>query len=279
MIATTIADVIKSIRDLPSLPAVILELMGSIDQEDASIKQLAIKISQDPALSAKALRLANSSFYGMQCMVTTIQQAIAVLGFDTVRTLVTSAAVIDKFSGTEKGGFNYQMFWRQSIATAICAKLLARHQKQHEDQTFMAALLHDIGILVLVTHCPECYVEIKAHQTTHDCSMLDAEVAILGFNHAIVGRKLAEYWKFPLAIQIAIEHYHRPDLQEKNSIASLIYVADAIVCGLDLCGDENTVVPLVSSEIWDELNIEPPILISLFRETELLFEQTCKILL
>src|SRR5258708_2076770 len=97
MTILSIADVVKNIRDLPALPAVVIELMNTLDQEDTGINVLAGKLSRDQALTAKTLRLANSSFYGMPSKVTTIQQAIAILGFNSVRTLVTAAAIIGNF--------------------------------------------------------------------------------------------------------------------------------------------------------------------------------------
>lgn len=87
------SEIIGNIRDLPSLPVVVMELLGSVDKENMDIKTLADKVSRDQALTAKTLRLANSSFYGMPRKVTTISQAISILGFQSVRALITAAAL------------------------------------------------------------------------------------------------------------------------------------------------------------------------------------------
>ena len=94
----TLDDLVRDLQDLPSLPAVVMELLSSIDQEDVDISVLAKKVSHDAALTAKTLRLANSSLYGLQVKVTTIQQAITFLGFQTTRNLITAAAVTGCFA-------------------------------------------------------------------------------------------------------------------------------------------------------------------------------------
>src|SRR5450755_1478744 len=106
MTTLSLTDVIKNIRDLPALPVVVIELMNTLEQEDSNTHVLAEKVSRDQALTAKTLRLANSSFYVMQSKVTTIHQAIAILGFNSVRTLVTAAAVLGNFSSSENDAFN-----------------------------------------------------------------------------------------------------------------------------------------------------------------------------
>ena len=152
----------RQLDDLPSLPAVVMELLTCIDQDDVDISVLAKKVSHDQALTAKTLRLANSSTYGLQVKVTTIQQAITFLGFQTTRNLITAAAVTGCFAQGLCKGFDDKAFWRHSIATAVCARVLARRMRFNQDYAFTAGLLHDIGRLVLVTMYPEQYAEAIA---------------------------------------------------------------------------------------------------------------------
>ena len=152
----------RNLADLPSLPAVVMELLGSIDQEDVDISVLAKKVSHDQALTAKTLRLANSSAYGLQVKVTTIQQAITFLGFQTTRNLIIAAAVTGCFPEGQCAGFDDKAFWRHSIATAACAKVLARRMRFNQDYAFTAGLLHDIGRLVLVSSFPALYAQAIA---------------------------------------------------------------------------------------------------------------------
>ncbi len=278
MTTLSLAEVVKTLRDLPALPVVVLELLSSLDQEDTNTHVLAEKVSHDQALSAKTLRLANSSFYGMPSKVTTIQQAIAILGFNSVRTLVTAAAVIGNFSQSEHPSFDFQAFWRHAIAAALCAKAMARQLRVNQDHAFIVGLLHDIGRLVLVTRSPKHFAEVEAHQAAQDCTLLEAEHAVLQIDHAMIGRALAEHWKFPVLLQKAIENHHTPDGGDSASLAAIVHVADCIVHALDLSGDERDLVPPVSAATWNSLNLSQEMLAQVFRETEMQFEEACHIL-
>ncbi|HVK93346.1 MAG TPA: HDOD domain-containing protein [Noviherbaspirillum sp.] len=278
MTALVLDDVVRDIRDLPSLPPIVIELINSFEQADVSIAAVADKVSRDQALAAKTLRLANSSFYGLQHKVRTIPQAITVLGFDSIRALITSAGIIDNFSGGEHDTFDFRMFWRHAVGTALCAKMLARALNLNQDYAFMSGLLHDIGKLVLVTRFPQLYALTIAHRNTHDCYMLEAERATLGLDHPTVGKALAEYWKFPPLIQRAIANHHMPAMQDLGDIPSVVHVANAIVHALDLSGDQHDLVPPIVERAWSSLNISPATLKSVFRETESQFDEACMIL-
>ncbi len=271
-------DVLKSVRDLPSLPLIVVDLLAKLGQDDADSRLLAEKISHDQALTAKTLRLANSSFYGMQRKVATIQQAIAILGFDSVRTLVTAAAIIGNFSDATCPGFDFNLFWRHAIATALSAKALARQLQLNQDQAFLAGLLHDVGRLVLIIHAPDVYQDVLQYQRQNDCNFVDAEQALLGIDHTASGRALAEHWKFPSTMQKAIELHHNPDLRETPPMSALIHAADAMAHGLDLCGYEQECVPLVVPGLWRTLRLDQTILIAAFREVDRQFEEACQIL-
>lgn len=277
MTTLSLADVIKSVRDLPSLPAVVAELMTSFDQTDASIDLLADKVSRDQALTAKTLRIANSSFYGLPRKVTTIQQAIIILGMDSIRTLITAAAVSDKFASSQHAAFDFKVFWRHSVSTALCAKLLAREAKLNQDAAFITGLLHDIGKLVLVTSFPDQYSQAIAYRRTHDCYMLEAERKVLGVDHIVAGLALAEHWKFPVIIQRAIGSHHAPKIQDHGDIPGLVHVADAIAHALDLSRLEDDLVPPMSESAWNSFNVSPDAIQALFRGTESEFEEACQI--
>jgi putative nucleotidyltransferase with HDIG domain len=277
MNALALADVIKSVRDLPSLPVVVMELLNSFDQSDASVSVLADKVSRDQALAAKTLRIANSSFYGLQHKVTTIQQAIIVLGLDCIRTLITAAAVTENFASSQHATFDFKAFWRHSVSTAICAKALARELKLNQDVAFIAGLLHDIGKLVLVTSFPQQYSQAIAYRATHDCYMLEAERKVLQVDHTVAGLALAEYWKFPVVMQKAIGNHHAPKIQDQGDIPGIVHLADAIAHALDLSGQQDDLVPPVLETAWNSLNIGHNSLRTVFRETESEFEEACHI--
>jgi putative nucleotidyltransferase with HDIG domain len=269
----------ESVQDLPSLPAVVMELLSSIEQDNIDISVLAKKVSYDQALTAKTLRLANSSTFGLQIKVATIQQAITFLGFQTTRNLITAAAVTGCFPKGMCPGFNDKAFWRHSIATAACARSLARRLRFNQDVAFTAGLLHDIGRLVLVTGHPQAYGEVLAWRSRHDSECLDAERAVLGIDHVDAGVALAEHWNFSDTMRQAIAYHHAPETPGAGFLAAIVHVANAVVHALDLTGEEEELVPALSSVAWDAMGLNEDAYMDLFRETEQQLEEMSAILM
>lgn len=279
MSALTLDQVVHSVQDLPSLPAVVMELLSSIEQADVDISVLAKKVSYDQALTAKTLRLANSASFALQVKVTTIQQAITFLGFQTTRNLITAAAVTGCFPSGRCPGFNDKAFWRHSIAVAACARALARRMRFNQDYAFTAGLLHDIGRLVLVTASPQAYAEVVELRARNDSDWQDAERAVLGVDHVEAGVALAEHWNFSDTMRQAIAFHHAPDTPGAGFLAAIVHVANAIVHALDIAGEDDERVPRVSSIAWDAMGLNEEAYLHLFRETEVQFVEMAAVLM
>jgi putative nucleotidyltransferase with HDIG domain len=273
-----IDDVVKHIRDLPSLSAVVVELLSTMEQDEIDVHALGAKIALDQSLTAKTLRLANSSFYGMPSRVTTIQQAISVLGFHSIRTLVTACAVTGSFPDGAGGSFNFKAFWRHSVASAVCAKLLAQRLKINPDTAFTAGLLHDIGALVLATRFPPMYEEMLNYRREHDCYVVEAERAVFGLDHATVGSALAAYWKFPKAMQSAVAEHHEPEAGSGVSLGLVIHVANTLAHALDLSDVEDDLAPPISEAVWNTLALTDADWLELFGKTSKTFDEMCQVL-
>ena len=272
-------EIAGNLDDLPSLPAVVMELLDSIDQEDVDISVLAKKVSHDQALTAKTLRLANSSLYSLQVKVTTIQQAITYLGFQTTRNLITAAAVTGCFPEGRCVGFDDKAFWHHSVATACCAKVLARQMRFNQDYAFTGGLLHDIGRLVLVTCFPLHYQRVLSYRATNDCHLLEAERAVLGLDHVEAGLVLAEHWNFSDTMRLGIAGHHDPDAPGAGFLTTIIHVADAVVHALDLVQAPDDLVPPVSPVAWSALGRNREAYLQLFHETEVQYRQIAVALL
>lgn len=270
-------DVARNIRDLPALPIIVLELLSSFDEPDVDIGRLAEAISHDQALAARTLRVANSSAYGLASKVKSISQAIMVLGFDSVRSLVAAGAIVQVFPGAGAQR-DLAPFWRHSMATAVCSRNVARHTRIHPEQAFLAGLLHDIGRLVLATRFPHQYAAALAWRAANDCWQVDAEQQVLGMNHQQVGLMLAEAWQFPPLIQRAIGYHHAPAVDDLGELASIVHVANAIVHALDIGGERDALVPPLSGEAWASLRLEGDMLRAIFRDTEAQYEKACLVL-
>jgi putative nucleotidyltransferase with HDIG domain len=271
-------DIIKSIRDLPSLPTAVMDLLHSFDQSDVGLSDVADKVAQDQALAAKTLRLANSSFYGLSRKVTTIQQAIAILGFDNVRTLITAASITEIMPTSKDIKFDFKLFWRHSIGTALCAKYLARPMNFNQNYAFICGLLHDIGRLVLVTKFTPQYEEVMECRARLDCHIVEAERTILGVDHTLVGRLLAEAWKFPTSMHKAIANHHAPEIAEAGDIPGVVHIADAIMHALDLAGQDDDLVPPICDKTWRALSARGITLEKIYLDVGKDFDAACQAL-
>ncbi|MGO4479313.1 HDOD domain-containing protein [Massilia sp. 2TAF26] len=272
-----IAQVVKRVRDLPTLPSIALDLISSFEREDVDVTTLAEKISRDQALAAKTLRLANSSFYGLAAKVRTVKQAIVVLGFDSARVLAVASSVIETFGDSKCQQIDVAGFWRHSIAAALCAKSLARHAGLDQDCAFIAGLLHDIGRLVLASSFPDEYAQVLAYCERNDTTTSEAELCILGVDHQRVGEMLAEIWKFPPLIQRAIGQHHAPAGADLCNVPGLVHAANALVQALDLGGGAHIAVPRLNDATWESLRLTPDHLQAVCRETEGQFEEASRL--
>jgi putative nucleotidyltransferase with HDIG domain len=272
-------QVVRSVRDLPTLPSIVLDLISSFGREDIDVSTLAAKMSRDQALAAKILRLANSSFYGLAAKVKTVEQAIVVLGFDSARALAVASSIIETFGASKCQQIDVASIWRHSIAAALCAKCLARHASLDQDYAFIAGLLHDIGRLVLASSFPDQYAQVDEYGKRHDISLGEAELRVLGVDHQQTGQLLAEAWKFPPLIQRAIGEHHAPASADLGNLPGLVHVANAMVHALDLGGDERNAVPPLLESAWDSLGLTPDQLQAVCRETEGQYEEACRLLM
>jgi putative nucleotidyltransferase with HDIG domain len=267
--------VILSIHDLPSLPAVVAELLSSMEREDVDVHALADKIALDQALTAKTLRLANSSFYGMSAKVTSIQQAVSVLGLHSIRTLVTACSVTASFQSCRNSDFDFEAFWRHTIGTAACARVLARRLRQSPETAFTAGLLHDLGTLVLLTRFPREYSLAEAWRREHDSTTSAAQQAVFGLDHAAIGGALAAHWQFPMAIQQAVAQHHL-EPPPSDGLGLTVHLANRLSHALERSGDADRPAP---PPTWAVPGLDDEARLQLFKEAGALFREMCKILL
>lgn len=249
-------QITDDVNDLPSLPAVVMELLNSVDRDDVDIHALAQQVTHDLALTAKTLRIANSAYYTTLVKVTTIQQAISLMGMTTVRQIILTAAVTGCFPDNKCPGFSHKDFWQHANAVAIIARILARRLNFSQDIAFTAGLLHDIGTLVLVAYHPERYAAVIAWQNEHQSTQPEAEKEVLGLDHAAVGHALAECWNFSDAIKNAIGGHHQPDRPGLGFLATIIHVANGIAHVLNVTATPDHSTPEISALSWESLGLD-----------------------
>lgn len=223
-------EVLNNLHQLPSIPAVVQELIVSFDNPDLDSHFLAQKIGQDQALSAKVLRVANSAFYGLPRQVGSIQEAVTVLGFSAVRSLVLSAGFVGAFSTDDEVCVDRNLYWQRSLATATYAKSVAKCLRQDGETAFSAGLLHDIGILVLDVCDHERFTALWQSVQGGKSGLIEAERAAFGFDHAELGAEVARRWKFPHVIEDAIRYHYQPEHRPLQILTGILQVAALLAC-------------------------------------------------
>lgn len=224
--------ILDKLHQLPVMPLVVQEVMSSFRNPNVGSAVMAHKIAHDQGLSARVLRVANSSFYGLTREVGSIQDAVTVLGFDTIRSLVVSAGFTRAFPATADGLFDRHAYWMQSIRVATYTEALAQCLGGERQISFTAGLFHDVGQLVLSVCIPEKFAEILAQQKTSGMSLIEVERAELGFDHAEIGAEMAKRWNFPHEIEHAINHWRTPEREPFESVVGLVHVAVLLESGL-----------------------------------------------
>jgi len=207
-----VQKVVDRLKDLPTLPSVVQQIIQIVDSPHTSASDLNRAISLEIGSSAKVLKLVNSAFYGFPKRIETLTQAIIILGFNTVRSLALSISMLDFLSaGGSDHRLNHVEFWRHSIATSIMARAIAKKNfPQMAEEVFVSGLLHDIGILILDQFLPgefkKAYVRIGRDKMT----LYQAEKEELGITHCEVGRMLAMKWNLPDPLLYSISYHHTP---------------------------------------------------------------------
>ena len=221
-----LAAKIRNAPNLPTLPAIAIEVLDLAHKPDADIAQIARIISKDPALSGKILRTVNSSFYGRSNNVATISHALVILGLQSVKTLVLGFSLVSNLSKNKVRGFKHIAYWKRAIFTATAARTLAARVKVPEqEEGFLAALLADIGMLLLDSVLGDAYGDVHDRVTSH-VDLAAAEQAALGATHAEVGGMLAEIWRLPAMLSGPIKYHTNPSHATEPVVRKLAELVD-----------------------------------------------------
>ena len=210
-----VKQVVSNIRNLPTPPIVFHQIQKVMSNPDVSAAQIASILSEDPAMSAKVLKLTNSAFYGLAREVDSVKHAVVNVGIEAIKNLVLSASVLDMFKGGELDKEFHEKHWRHSLATGFCCRMLASKLKKHgfvnSDSAFSAGLLHDIGKMVIVCYLQDDYAKVGQERELDKQSMdWEIEKRVLGYTHAEVGAVLIQVWKLPEKMGEAIFYHHNP---------------------------------------------------------------------
>ena len=227
---TTLDSFLDRITDLPPAPRVAPRLLTLLGQPDIDGAQVVGLIQCDPALTASVMRLCNNVLLGGATPVDSLPEAILRLGFGQTYELVLTILGSTTLSRPQKGyGLERGELWQHSLATALCAKCMARDRDEDIQVVFTAALLHDLGKIVLAQALEPQYTQLMDQIRVHQFSVLEAEVKLLGVQHAEVGAKLLARWSFPEHLVEAVCYHHEPAQAPRQSkLAALVSLADMV---------------------------------------------------
>lgn len=256
MQANKIASAIKS---FPGMPGTAVKLLGLIDDSAMRVSQIEEILRHDPGLTANVLRMANSAYFGIPSKVGSIRQAVILLGLKRLIQMVI-AACVNSIMDKSVPGYDLPPgeLWRHSIAASVAAEGLVKVLKvEAAEEIFTAALLHDVGKLVLGDFVKDEFKQIET-AVSQGISFEMAEKIVLGTNHAEVGARILTKWLLPPEIVNAVQFHHAPEASERvSSMLDIVHVANFIsmMIGIGIGRDGLQHEP--SAEVTERLGLEP----------------------
>jgi putative nucleotidyltransferase with HDIG domain len=259
----------KSLRDLPALPGVVARIVKETENPEVSAQKIEELISSDQALASKVLRVVNSAYYGLSGKITSLSQAIMILGIPQVRNLVLSVSAISMMKPkTPRQSETLKLFWVHAFGTAAATQLIAHRKRMRvkdSEALFMGGLLHDIGKLFLYTMFTQTYDQVLKYAEDKQIPVTDAEGRLLGITHSQIGAAMAATWKLPESLLDLIDKHEGPFEPGDDTTIFAVHVGDNITKHLYYV-TENIVLPPIdpvveewlafSAEELDELRAE-----------------------
>ena len=244
--------IVKRVDDLPPMPKVLFKAREIMADPNSSFKEIAQVIEKDQAIAAKVLKVANSAYYGLSGMVSSIHQASVVLGYKTLEQVITMVSSSSMLGKQLKGyQLNAGVLWKHSLAVALASRLIAQKRAPSlENDAFSVGLIHDAGKLALDPYVANKRKEIDALLKEPDVSFVTAERQVLGFDHTEIAYDLSKKWKLPDDHTNAMRYHHDPDASKGLQLAHLVHVANhiAAISGFG-CNTPDTQSPLEMSSM------------------------------
>lgn len=222
--------IVSRISSFPTLPVMTHRLLKALNDPENASAEIARIIQIDPALTANVLKAANSSYLGFRRPANSLSEATFRLGTKWIFQIAVSSLI---YSNLNRPAAGYDMsgeeLWRHSLATALMAESLSTLLKIRDSGLiYTAALLHDMGKIVMGEFVADCFKDIQRIISEKNISFELAEEEILGVSHTEIGAMLAESWHFPTLIIDCIRWHHNPDLYSQNEPAiDVVHIADA----------------------------------------------------
>ena len=224
-------DIANRAKEIATLPEVTIRIIDVVQDSRSTAHDLHQIVGNDPALSARVLRVVNSAFYGLPGQIGSIDRAIMMLGLNAVKNIAIAASLSRMFkSNVVHDDFSGKDLWTHSVAVGAANKLLASMMGLTlPDEAFLAGLLHDLGLVAILQSCQDELLEILT-LVRAGVPYIKAEVQVIGATHEEVGAALAQRWRFPRSLQYVTGYHHRPEelAQENRLLVTVTHVSDVL---------------------------------------------------
>ncbi|MDR0239794.1 MAG: HDOD domain-containing protein [Deltaproteobacteria bacterium] len=239
------------LKNLPTLPAVLQEARRIADTQKTTVSQLAAIIGRDQSLAGKVLKLVNSPTYGFPGRIASIQNALVLLGFNVIKSLIISTVVFESMPA------GMTELWRHSVGcAAACRELGCLLKMENSEEFYIAGLLHDVGKVVIAAQLPEAHKEICRLVREENVTRLVAEERVLGITHPRVGSWLAEHWNLPANLCAALAFHHHPaSARDHMSIASGVHIGNFLASLFEFGNGGDDKVPLLDPRAFKLLGL------------------------
>ncbi len=266
---TTWKDIRKEAK-LVSLPDVYLRLKNILDNPDFTMAEVALAISEDPAITLRLLRIVNSSFYGLVAKIETVSRAITLLGTQQVQDLVLATSVAQAFKGISTNIMDMHRFWRRSVYCAVASRQLAALCGEGDkERVFVAGLLHDIGHLIMYRALPDLSQQAILTARESNKPLYRVERALFGFDYAWVGAELMQEWQIPASLRTTTLFHVEPEKAEIVPLETVLIHLGALLTRADDGEGVFNEGPLAATPFsWTVTGLSPEDCISLREQIE-----------
>ncbi len=206
---TTITDFFKEDIRIPSPPSIAVRILDAVKKDETSFNELANIISSDPALSAKILMIANSSFYNVTREIDSIPKALSILGTNTLKNIALSFVIAKDLRGSAEDGFDFDFFWKRALTAAVSAEILSPIISDKNEDMFVTGLLQDIGIVMMYLCRKDDYLRVLDEKRASSLPVEESERKVFGFDHQELGSEVLKNWGIPDTIYQPIRYHHR----------------------------------------------------------------------
>jgi len=224
-----LSSVLAHADQLPAVSHSAIELVSMLANDDVDIHTLADKVTLDPVIAGRVLKVANSTFFNRGRQVGSIPDAVMIIGMINARSLIIAAAVMGKARAPKVPGFDMSYFWRHSLSTGIVTQQLALHLGLSTGIAFSSGLLHDIGKLILALSYPEEYTQVIKLKQQENLQTFEAEQEVLGLDHSVIGAGVLGDWNLPTPLVNAINEHHMENTSS-DLLASSLRLANHAAC-------------------------------------------------